>query len=89
MSERYRLMIYFAHSTMMIYDKGIIIREDMSIDEFRTANPELIKRVFDEGLSIFNYELSMEQMDKAIKVYSICKYRPNSVHETEAYQLKG
>ncbi len=87
-SFEYRAMICFAHSTLVIYSKSIISEPDMSIKEFRNKNEAVIKRVFDEGLTIFNYELSWLQIDKAINVYLFAKYKPTSVFETEVYTLK-
>jgi hypothetical protein len=87
LSGLYRVMIYFAHTTLCIYSKDIHINESMSIEGFRSKNKELIQRVCDESISIFNYELSHEQMTRAIQVFFITKYNPSSVFETEIYQL--
>jgi hypothetical protein len=81
-------MIYFAHSTMLLYDKSIVSRDDMTPEEFYYENTEVMKRVFDEGMNIMEYELSYNQMMKACYTYLCGKYRPQSVHETEAYVLK-
>lgn len=88
LSFNYRVMIYFAHSTMVMYSKTIISEPNMTIDEFREKNTDVITRVFDEGLSIMNYELSWHQMDRAIAVYLQVKYNPQSVYEMETYQPK-
>ena len=88
MSIKYRLMIYFAHSTMVMYSKDIESHKTMSVGEFRDANKDLMTRVFDEGLSIMNYELSCNQIARAVLVYLQSKYFPSSVHECEVYQLK-
>lgn len=82
------MMIYFAHSTMVIYDKDTVSNKEMTVGEFREQNPDLIQRIFDEGLSVFEYELSWEQIDRAIYVYLKSKYDPSSVFEREVYQLK-
>ena len=86
-SETYRLMIYFAHSTLTIYSKTIKCTEQMSVNDFRNANERVIKRVSDECKSIFNYELSYEQMSRAIAVYFTCKFRPQSVDEIGVYKI--
>lgn len=83
--HRYRLMIYFAHSTMVFYSKTIITREDMTIDEFMQVNRDVIKRVVDEGLSIMDYELSHHQLVKASFAYLIGIYSPKSVYEEDVY----
>ena len=85
LSPKYRLMIYFAHSTMVIYSKTIISNEKMSVGEFMEQNKDVIKRVFDEGLTIMEYELSHEQMSRASLVYLQAKHFPSSILETEAY----
>jgi len=81
-------MIYFAHSTIIIYEKGVVSHDKMTVAEFRESNQDLIKRIFDEGLSIMDYELSYDQVSKACLVYLQSKYFPRSVKETEVYQLK-
>jgi len=87
-STLYKMMIYFAHSTMVMYSIDIISNEKMSSYEFMEKNRELIKRVFDEGLSIMDYELSHRQLERASLVYLQCKYFPTSVHERPVYQPK-
>ncbi len=80
-------MIYFAHSTLVIYSKDIISHEKMSASEFMEKNKDITKRVFDEGLSIMEYELSHNQIVKACLVYLQSKYFPSSTKETEVYGL--
>lgn len=87
-SRMYRLMIYFAHSTLVMYSKDLASRPDATVAEFMEVNAAQIKRVFDEGLSIMNYELSHLQMQKAVAVYLSSFYHPQSVHETEIYTPK-
>jgi hypothetical protein len=88
MPFNYRAMIYFAHTTMMIYGKTIKSHEKMTVGEFMDENKDVIKRVFDEGFSIMNYELSHYQMGAASAVYLQTKHFPLSVYEIEIYQLK-
>jgi len=85
----YRLMTYFCHSTMVIYESDIICECNMSIPDFRDKNKDVIKRVFDEGLSIMNYEISHNQMDRAILTYLHVKYKPQSTKNTKPYQYKN
>lgn len=87
MTEKYRLMIYFAHTTLCIYSKTIKCEREMSFAEFRKANHEVIERVYQEAITIFNYELSYNQMQAAINVYFQTKFKPISVEETEVYTL--
>lgn len=88
LSETYRLMIYFAHSTLCIYQKTIVCEQSMSINDFRNRNEAVVKRVFDEAKSIFAYELSYEQMSRAINVYMITRFRPAAVEDTEIFQVE-
>jgi len=88
MSKKYRLMIYFAHSTMVLYSKTIQTHMKMTVSEFIEENKDVIKRVFDEGMGIFNYELSHEQMARASYCYLSSLYNPQSVNNTETYILK-
>ena len=78
-------MIYFAHSTLVMYSKDIISHDKMSAGEFMEQNKDITKRVFDEGLSIMQYELSHNQIAKACLVYLQSKYFPSSVKDTEVY----
>lgn len=87
-TTKYRLMIYFAHSTMVLYGKTLISYEQMNPEEFYNANKNVMKRVFDEGINIMAYELSYNQMMTACHVYLSSKYHPQSVDETEAFNLK-
>ncbi len=78
-------MIYFAHSTLVMYSKDIVSHDKMSVGEFMEQNKDITKRVFDEGLSIMEYELSYNQITKACLVYLQSKYFPSSVKYTEVY----
>jgi hypothetical protein len=86
LSDKYKLMIYFAHSTMVMYSTDIVCHYHMTVSEFREQNEDVCKRVFDEGLSIMNYELSNEQMMRACYVYLKSKYMPRSVKNSEVYK---
>jgi hypothetical protein len=84
MSKQYRLMIYFAVATFLFYSKNIVSHSRMTVGEFREKNPDVVTRVFEEGKS-FGYELSWEQMSRAIAAFIIGKYDPKSVADTEVY----
>lgn len=88
MTKVYRLMIYFAHSTMVIYDKTITTSPLMTPAEMYNENKAVMTRVFDEGMNIMFYELSHRQMIIACSVYLRSKYHPQSVKEIPAYTLK-
>ena len=79
-------MIYFAHSTLVMYSKTIISHKKMKIWEFMEQNKDVTKRVFDEGLSIMEYELSSNQMQKACLVYLQSKYFPSSINEVGVFK---
>ncbi|MFO7968829.1 MAG: hypothetical protein R6U15_01810 [Candidatus Izemoplasmatales bacterium] len=59
----------------------------MTVGEFMEQNKDIIKRAFDEGLSIMKYELSHNQLEKASLVYLQSKYFPSSVYEKDIYHL--
>lgn len=46
-----------------------------------------MKRIFDEGLNIFEYEMSWNQISSAICIYISAVKNPQSVSDTEAYKL--
>lgn len=85
-SKNYRAMIYFAVATFFFYSKDIICDEHTNVEIFREKNPELVKRIFDECLTVMEYELSMNQVDTAIVAFIQSKRNPQSVHETEVYK---
>jgi hypothetical protein len=85
LSPMYRLMIYFAHSTMVMYSADIVCNDKMTVAEFRDENETVCQRVFDEGVSIMNYELSYEQVSCACYVYLQSKYFPQSVKNNKVY----
>ena len=85
-SSQYALMIYFAHSTMVMYAKTIVSNDKMSIGEFMEQNKDVIRRIFDEGLSIMEYELSHHQLEISSFVYFQSKYHPLSVYEKDVYR---
>ena len=74
-SRLYRLMIYFAHSTLVMYEKDLKSDSEMTVEQFRDKNEHIIQTVFKEGLKYMNYELSINQMDIACVIYLKCKYR--------------
>ena len=85
-SKNYRAMIYFAVATFFFYSKDIICDENTNIESFRKDNPELVKRIFDETLSVMEYELSWNQVDTAIHAFLASWNNPQSVHNTEVYK---
>lgn len=88
MSKNYKLMIYFAHSTLVMYSKTIVSNIEMTAGEFMEQNKDVVKRVCAESLTIMNYELSHIQITKACLIYLQCKYYPVSVEETEIFTIQ-
>lgn len=67
MTDQYRLMIYFAVATLHFYRADIVAVEgSQTPKEFADRNKDVLKRVEDEALNLFRYELSSEQMGRAI-----------------------
>ena len=70
MTEQYRLMVYFAVATLHFYRADIAaVRGPQTPGEFAATNKDVIKRVLDEALNLFNYELSHEQISRAVVAY--------------------
>ena len=86
-SKTYKLMMYFVHATICMYEKTVKSSEEMNPPEFRKVNKAIIQRVFDEGLSIMNYEISDRQMEIGVYSYLSSKYKPQSVETSEVYCL--
>lgn len=86
MSNKYRLMIYFAHSTLVFYAKSIISNDKMSTGDFMAANQDVITRVANEAKSVMKYELSYNQIACACTAYQQAKYFPQSIQDTKPYQ---
>lgn len=87
MSKKYRLMIYFVHSTLVMYSDSIVSHSKMTVGEFMESNADTTQRVFEEGLSVMQYELSFNQICKGCLVYLQAKYFPQSVKNTKCYQF--
>lgn len=67
MTDQYRLMVYFAIATLHLYRADIVaVRGPQTPEEFADRNKDVVKRVQDEALNVFHYELSSEQMGRAI-----------------------
>jgi len=72
MFDQYRSMIYFAVATLYSYEKDIIpLKEGEKTSVFMDNNKDILKRVCDEALSLFSYELDYSQVRCAIEKYSI------------------
>jgi len=78
-------MIYFAHSTLIMYSKTIVSKKTMSTGDFMEENKDVVRRVFNEGISVMGYELSHNQMVSACTVYQQALHYPQSVYNTEVY----
>jgi hypothetical protein len=82
-------MTYFAHSTMHLYSGEMVTVKGMSPETMYNLNSDIMHRVFEEGLSIMNYELSNLQMMKACYCYLQSKYNPQMVSESDPYSIKN
>jgi hypothetical protein len=80
----YSAMKYVAIATFLFYSKGIDT-DCTTVSEFREKNPEVVKRVFDETLNVFQYELSWSQVDSAIVGFLTALKNPLDVKTTEIY----
>ncbi len=70
LSDQYKLMVYFAVATLHFYRADIVaVRGPKTAGEFAERNKDVIKRVCDEALNLFNYELSHEQVGRAVIAY--------------------
>lgn len=88
MSAKYRLMIYFFHSTLVMYEKDIKSGDIMSPLIFRAMNQKVVDRVCEEAVNIFEYELSYEQVMKGCHTYLSAKYHTQSVEDSKAFTLE-
>jgi hypothetical protein len=69
-AQIYKLMIYFATATLYFYRGDIVnIEPGETLGDFANKNKAVISRVFEEALNIFGYELSSEQIGKAVYAY--------------------
>jgi len=66
----YRAMIYAGIAIMHFYRDDVdMTTENGTLGEFAERNKELRKRVFDEVLKTFNYELSHNQIGSIFRGY--------------------
>lgn len=86
MSDDYYKVIYAATATIHLYSKNVIVNPGMTIGQFMETYANLCRRVSDEILSIFQYELSANQLEKAVYLYMSGVLNPQDVEDTEVYQ---
>ena len=85
MSNTYTQMIYVAVTTFYLYSKNIQVEQGMTVKQFRDKYKGLCKRVVDEVSSIYQYQLSGEQMNCAIYAYMYGAIDPKDVETTHVY----
>ncbi len=57
MTEKYELMCWFGVATLHVYRGDIVpLTEGETYGDFATKNTKVIKRVFDQALSLYKYE---------------------------------
>jgi hypothetical protein len=67
---RYRAAIYFAVATLHFYrDEILPLTPQQTLGDFADANYEVINRVCQESKRYLNYELSHEQIGRAIQAW--------------------
>lgn len=69
MSEKYRLMIYFAVATLHFYRNDIHPVIGLDVDRFVKLNEDLLVRIAQEGVNAYSYELSARQLACACAAY--------------------
>jgi hypothetical protein len=69
-SRDYRFAIYAAVATFYFYRKDVIpMVEGETYGTWAEKNKKVVDRVFEEILNLFSYELSHEQMGRAIQAF--------------------
>lgn len=67
---RYRAAIYFAVATLHFYREELLpLSPQQTLGDFADANRKVIDRVCEEALEYLRYELSHEQIGRALKAY--------------------
>lgn len=70
MSEKYRLMIYFAVGTLHFYRKSLRPYQfGESIEQYASRNNDVLCRVQDEAQNLFTYSMSNEQLQRAVAAF--------------------
>lgn len=72
-------MIHVAHSLMVMYSADLVANDKMTVAEFSYKNPGLCEFVFSECIKQYRYELSHEQVSRAILVFLQAKYYPSTL----------
>jgi len=86
MSAMYKLMIYFAVATLHLYRDDIIPpKEGEEFSIILKKNKTVLTRVCEEAENLFRYELSQEQMRRAVIAYLT---KSQSVKDSEAAKLR-
>jgi len=79
MEGKYKTMIYAATASFFMCSKHLEFDPNITVQEFRDKNPELIKEVFKDVLDNLEYELSYNQMSTAILAFlqTVFNYEKN------------
>lgn len=84
-SDEYKLLVYFAHSRLMIYNASIISNQLMTAEEFMEKNKLVFERVTKDCKFLFGKELYNDQLKKAAISYIKSKYSPASIKDNEIF----
>jgi hypothetical protein len=70
MNKEYRLMTYFAVATLYFFrDEIVPIVPGETLGMFAERNANVIRQVVDQGRDLFDYDLSHEQIGRAVRAY--------------------
>lgn len=82
------LMIHYTHSMFHTYYKSITVKESMSINDFRNINRTVLDIICNEVKTKYGYELSYEEIGKAVKRFFISEFNPQSITEQFNNQIR-
>lgn len=83
MTDQYRAMVYAGVAIIHFYRKDVVpFVQGETLGEFAKKNDVVMKRVFEEVLATFKYELSHHQIGLIVSSYTA---ESNSVHGTTPY----
>jgi len=70
MTDQYRLMTYFAVATLYFFrDEIVPLAPGETLGVFAERNANVIRQVVNLGRDLFNYDLSHEQIGRAVAAY--------------------
>lgn len=80
-NDRRRLFVCFGAAVLHHYRNNIVaVRGQETVGGFRLRNPALVRKMCDEALRVFNFQLDWMDVDSAIELY----IRPGQMLEGDA-----